>query len=278
MVEGTTLKRRAAFAWICGGGVAALGLLVAGYLVFVLTPFGQRLDNLAFAGRETVAAPLAAVDNELLGAVRIPVIAGAAAVVGLLALGYRRFLPGLLAIVAMGGAIEGAEFWKRTLPRPALDAPSVSVPAYFRSDTYPSGHATVGTTAALAVLMACGRRTRRVLAVVGTVFSALFATGVFLMGWHRPSDSLGGLAWCAFCFALVLALASLWKRGGALGERLPLRWLAAAVAVVAACLGVVAVAGALGSAPWAFFGFLGAIVSGAVALFVWAVRAMDVAT
>jgi hypothetical protein len=33
-----------------------------------------------------------------------------------------------------------------------------------------------------------------------------YATAVLFMGWHRPSDALGGIAWSGFCFAVAAAL------------------------------------------------------------------------
>lgn len=268
-----------ALRWILLGGLLAALLLLGGYAVFVLTTIGQGLDNLAYSGRETVTGPLAVVDSDLLGEVRIPVIAGAAALVGLAALAFRRIVPGMLAILAMGVAIEGAEVLKRKLERPQLTPLPIQAPAYFSADTYPSGHTTVGTTVALALLMVVGRRTRRVLAPVALVFSLLFATGVFLMGWHRPSDSVGGLLWSGACFAAALLVCLPFARRGPPPEKSPAAlWVSSLVGIAVLCLALLAMAGAAGWAFCAFAAFTGAIVFFGAGLFVWAVRSMDLAT
>ncbi len=267
-----------ALCWIVVGGLAASLLLLAGYAVFVLTTMGQSLDNLAYSGREAVTGPLAVVDSDLLGEVRVPVIAGAAAIVALIAVTFRRFLPGLLAIVAMGVAIEGAEVFKRKLERPPLTPLPVQAPAYFTADTYPSGHTTVGTTVALALLMVVGRRTRRVLAPLALVFSLLFATGVFLMGWHRPSDSVGGLLWSGACFAVVLLACLPFARRGPPEKSPATNGVFALLGAAVLSLAFLGVAGMAGSAFWAFAAFVATIVVFGACLFVWAVRAMDLAT
>ena len=77
----------------------------------------------------------------------------------------------------------------------------------FQAGTYPSGHATIGTSLALSLLLVASSRWRPWLAVAAGCMSATFATGVLFAGWHRPSDALGALAWSGFCMSVAAAVA-----------------------------------------------------------------------
>ena len=87
-----------------------------------------------------------------------------------------------------------------------LSPPIGPVPGYFSSDTYPSGHTTVGTSFALAIVLISSPRLRSWSAVAAGIMGTSYATAVLFMGWHRPSDALGGIAWSGFCFAVAAAL------------------------------------------------------------------------
>ena len=80
------------------------------------------------------------------------------------------------------------------------------MPGYFSSDTYPSGHTTIGTSLALAIVMVSGPRIRSWTAVAAGVMGTSYATAVLFIGWHRPSDALGGIVWSGFCFAFAAGL------------------------------------------------------------------------
>jgi hypothetical protein len=82
----------------------------------------------------------------------------------------------------------------------------------FQRDTYPSGHATIGTSLVIALLLVSPARWRPWLAVLAGFMSASFATGVLFAGWHRPSDALGGIAWSGFCMSMA-AVAAVILRG-----------------------------------------------------------------
>ena len=74
-------------------------------------------------------------------------------------------------------------------------------------ETYPSGHTTIGTSLAIALILVSSARSRPWLAVLAGFMSASFATGVLFAGWHRPSDALGGIVWSGFCMSLAAAAA-----------------------------------------------------------------------
>lgn len=110
-------------------------------------------------------------------------------------------LVGAVAVLTAGGAVFGAEYFKHSLPRADLAMALCPVPAYFSADTYPSGHTTIGTSLALALVLICGPLLRPWMSVAAGILSTSYATAVLFMGWHRPSDALGGIAWSGLCFA-----------------------------------------------------------------------------
>ncbi len=62
-------------------------------------------------------------------------------------------LVGVIASVGFGSAVLGAEFLKKTFPWHALIDYDSLLPREFKHGTYPSGHATIGTSLALGLLM-----------------------------------------------------------------------------------------------------------------------------
>ncbi|HEY5742130.1 MAG TPA: phosphatase PAP2 family protein [Terrimicrobiaceae bacterium] len=97
--------------------------------------------------------------------------------------------------------IKGLLPWRALVPDDALLANGLEA-----NNSYPSGHATVGTSLALSLLLVSPSRWRPWLAVAAGCLSAAYATGVLFTGWHRPSDALGALAWSGFCMSLAAVL------------------------------------------------------------------------
>jgi membrane-associated phospholipid phosphatase len=194
---------------ILGAIVCAL-LLVSGYLALVQTAWGHTLDNAGYFGRSAVARTVVDYDYQILGAVSIPSL-GLAIVVILLIGAIRRCLLGAI-ILAAGFvcAVVGAELLKHVLPWHALVPEDSYLHPNLRHDTYPSGHTTVGTSLALALLLVSSAGWRPWLAVLAGFMSASFATGVLFAGWHRPSDALGGIVWSGLCISLAAIATVTW--------------------------------------------------------------------
>lgn len=57
---------------------------------------------------------------------------------------------------------------------------------------FPSGHATAAMSLSLAVLMIVPRAYRPVVAVLGAIFTIAVSFAVLILGWHHPSDIVGG--------------------------------------------------------------------------------------
>ena len=194
------------------GAIVWAALLIAGYLLFVNTAWGHTVDNAAFSGRRAIARAIIDYDHCILGAVRFATVALAALVI--LFIGVTRRTP-LVAIIAAAGfacAVAGAELLKHGLPWHALVPSDAHLATQFQRGTYPSGHTTVGTSLAMALLLVSSARWRPWLAVPAGFMSASFATGVVFAGWHRPSDALGGIVWAGLCMSIA-AVAAVVLRG-----------------------------------------------------------------
>jgi membrane-associated phospholipid phosphatase len=200
--DGRTVPRQL----LLGSLLCAL-LLASGYLVFVNTAWGHRIDANAYFGRKVLSWRLERLNLDILDLVSKSALLAAA--MGLLAIAAMRrcTLVGVLAAAGFGGAVVGAEILKHILPwRVLVPADSILQPG-FQADTYPSGHATIGTSFALGLLLVSSPRWRLWLTVVGGCISATFAVGVLFAGLHRPSDSLGALAWSGLCMTVMAAVA-----------------------------------------------------------------------
>jgi hypothetical protein len=188
------------------GMAVLLFLCAAGYVIFVLTEPGQRFDNAAYFGRGASGAEVIQWDRNLLGAVTKGYLAGVLVLLAVLALARRRWMSGTAAAFAVLLSVGGAEALKSNLPHPELAMPQGAEPGYFREDTYPSGHTASGCSLALGLILVSSARWRAAMSGVCALVCAAYATGVVFLGWHRPSDALGGILWTGACFALAVGV------------------------------------------------------------------------
>ena len=182
-------------------------LLIAGYFVFVSNSWGHQIDDDAYFGREALSRRVIRLDAAILDRVTGAGVLLAGIVVLAVAAVRRCTVVGLIAVIGFGCAVVGAEVLKHSLPWQALVSEDGLLERRFLTDTYPSGHATIGTSLALSVLLVSSSRWRPWLAVAAGCVSAAFATGVLFAGWHRPSDALGALAWSGLCMNVAGAIA-----------------------------------------------------------------------
>ena len=194
-------------------GMIVCGLLVlAGYLLMVNTRWGQIVDFAAYSGRNIITSALVDYDHLMLNAVSVSTLL--VAIVLILVVGACRHCLTAAAIIAVGFACAatGGELLKHALPWHALMPDDTQLPVDLQGPTYPSGHTTIGTSLAIALILVSSARWRPWMAVGAGLLSASFATGVLFVGWHRPSDALGGIFWSGFCMSLA-ALSVIAVRG-----------------------------------------------------------------
>jgi membrane-associated phospholipid phosphatase len=189
------------------GAILLAILLTLGYFAMVSTPLGHQVDDDAYFGRKALSRKVVSLDFRLLDHVTKATLLVAAIILLAIAAVRRCTLVGVIAVVAFGCAVIGAEVFKHSLPWRALVPDDSLLERDLRGESYPSGHATIGTSLALSLLLLSPSRWRPWLAVAAGCMSATFATGVLFAGWHRPSDALGALAWSGFCMTVAAAAA-----------------------------------------------------------------------
>jgi hypothetical protein len=195
-------------------------LVLGGYLLFVNTRWGQKIDEAAYSGRHIVAPALIEYDRLILDPVSASTLVVSMALI-LMAGAFRRCLAAA-AIIAVGFAcaVVGAELLKHALPWHALLPRDTKLPLDLQRHTYPSGHTTIGTSLSIALILLSPTRWRLWMAVIAGLFGASFATGVLFVGWHRPSDAFGGIFWSGSCMSLT-ALLIIALRGKPIGKVQP---------------------------------------------------------
>ncbi len=188
------------------------------------------------------------------------------------ALARRRWALALGLLVMIPGAIITSELLKPLLeaPRPAFGVTATPLHA---QGSWPSGHATAAVILAMACLLASPGRWRPCVAVGGTLFSLAVIYAVLTLGWHYPSDVLGGIlvasVWTLVTVAGVLALDARYGRDLALLGREEGHWLTHLPSVPAmlgaAALSAVGILLVKGGRALSFAGdhtaFLGALVA-----------------
>lgn len=236
--------------------VVLLGVVAVLYVLFVVLPLGQRVDELG-AGLPEWLEAVSGLALSLRTPLLVLSLVGAAIVI-VDALVHRRFVPALT-----GAAVVGAAGVVNTLLRDvALFRPDLGSEAGFDGNSFPSGHVAVSVAAASAVV-ALWRwpRPRRPMAFVGAI-PALVALSSVLAHAHRVSDVIAG--------AVLGAAFSQWIAGTAVppvprsSRRL---WTWIAIATSASIVGALAVVGTAldGLAPPLFTAGVVGVVTSATA-------------
>lgn len=190
------------------GGVCALAfLMLIAYLVFVATRWGHQFDNEAYFGRSVISRNVVQVQSSILDSITTPslfLLLIVIVVIGWISKGVVR---GIVAAVAVGVAVAGAQVFKAVLPWEYLVPSDYQLPKGLLAETFPSGHTTIGTSLALTAVVLVPAVARMWVAVAAGALASSFGTAVLFAGWHRPSDAMGGVLWAGIvfgCAALVL--------------------------------------------------------------------------
>lgn len=163
-------------------------LLIATYVLAVLTATGQGLENTALRGADQASPADSDEAWESLGNITIWSLGIATAIIGLIGLLRRKFI---LAVVGMGVIVGGqviTQALKRfILPRPEL----VEVTGDYTHNSFPSGHTTIAMTVLVAVLLVVPYRWRGWAMLVVMTWAVSIGAYTTTAKWHRFSDTLG---------------------------------------------------------------------------------------
>ena len=196
-------RARTAFA---GLAVLALAALLVLYALATGSPAVRAFDSSAIATLEaTDSARLHEATFRLLHTISVDSIVLLGGAIVAVALGRRRPGAAVAAAITVGGANVSTQLLKPLLG--ALDPlggeATRSLPASF-----PSGHATVAMSLALAATFAAPPALRSLVALGGGTYAAAVGAALLALGWHYPSDIAGGYlvatAWSAAAGALLL--------------------------------------------------------------------------
>lgn len=179
-----------------GSGVVAVLL----YFLAVHTQFGQEWDDLAVLERFAAAERRLARAKEILDGIRVQSLVLVLIVLAVIGLWRKRPWAAASAVLLFSGTVLLAQILKLVLPRPELSQLE-DRPVFDGVNTFPSGHATIATAIVLALLLVSSARLRPWIAIVGVVWAATATWGTLAAGWHRPSDSIGGILFATACFA-----------------------------------------------------------------------------
>src|SRR3954452_18945803 len=189
--------------------MAAAGCAGAAVLIWLAVAFSASVrwldvaaDHGFFDLQRPALVPIAnAVSHSMDAAVLV--LAG----IALVAVALVRGRPRVAA--AVPGILIGANVTTQPL-KPALAYPRFSEwlgDRQIGDGSWPSGHSTAAMAIALCAVLVAPQRLRPAVAAVGAVFAVAIAYSLVTLGWHWPSDVLGGfLVAAAWTLVAVAAL------------------------------------------------------------------------
>ncbi len=182
--------------------MSALLLLLG--VAYALAPF-PRLDAAALNGLETLNGPVPySLSNWIAHAADPLPLAAMLCVVVLVGLAVGRWRQALAAALAVGAANLATQILKVALAHPRYHG---TLPHQIEPAAFPSGHATAAMSIALAAVIVSPSRWRGLVAPFACTYPAAVSISILILGWHFPSDVLGGLlVAAAFAFGAVAIL------------------------------------------------------------------------
>ncbi|MDO5034845.1 MAG: phosphatase PAP2 family protein [Actinomycetaceae bacterium] len=178
-------------------GALLLFLLLA--IGGLFTPVGQALDQIVLDVAMGGSTRVGWVSDVLTQSITATTIAVAAAVIMLIAAIRARFALAMRVGVMILGANIMAQLFKTYL----IHRPYMGV-GFDLPNSFPSGHATVLMSLALGLVIVLPRKIRSIAALVLSLAVSAALVSVVMLGWHRPSDVVGGIL-IAFMWAMALA-------------------------------------------------------------------------
>ncbi|MDH3228080.1 MAG: phosphatase PAP2 family protein [Thermoleophilia bacterium] len=218
-----------------------LALFLAGFVAVYAAALGAgpgaRADRDALESQAAwqlgVPGPL----NDLLGTISVGSLGLAALVAVAVALWRRRPDVAVAVVVVLVGANVTTQVLKEVLA--TADPLALDSERAFAS-AFPSGHSTAAASVGLVAVMAVAPELRRATATIAVIYAVGVGIATVALGWHYPSDVLGGYlvagAWAAAVAAVLGLRHPEPSAAGLRGFAAP-----AMVGLVAAALGTAAV-------------------------------------
>jgi membrane-associated phospholipid phosphatase len=189
-----------------------LGFAAVLACAYAIAPIG-RLDAIALHGLTSLQGPVSRVVGNPIthSADPLPVAVGLGALFAWgWSLGRRR--EALAAVALVAAANLTGLILQVMLAHPRYH--SILGTTQVGAEAYPSGHATSAMSIALAAVLVAPTRLRVGVAAGAAAYVIAVSTALLVLGWHFPSDVLGGLLIASgFFFAVVAA-----SRAGAAGR------------------------------------------------------------
>lgn len=181
-------------------------LCAGAFLVMLALAYGSSearwLDASALQGFLGLQGGHVSPVTERLGSLGDPLwVVVAAGALAAIALARGRPRVAFLVLLLVGLTSLSSQALKALLAYPRSD--EVVDGAHVAPAAFPSGHATASMALALALVMIVAPRLRPVAAIVGSALALAVSFSVISMGWHFPSDVIGGFL-LATGWALVL--------------------------------------------------------------------------
>jgi membrane-associated phospholipid phosphatase len=210
------MTRSARIALTCSA-LAALGVALGRVLAFDVAKL-HRADALTLHGFMSLDRPAVHPLASAVAHVADPVPYG---LIGMLLIGIAAARGRVRVAVAVAVVLLGAAVTTDYVLKPALAASRYAPELGLRqvpSGSFPSGHATASMALALCAILVVPARLRPYATALGAAFAIAVSFAFLSLGWHYPSDVLGGyLVAAAWTGAAVAALR--WRAVGDAGSR-----------------------------------------------------------
>jgi membrane-associated phospholipid phosphatase len=264
----------------CASALAMTGLLAFGW-----SPM-RSIDAESLAGfiRLSIQHPrLAHAADWTASGATLPTYAAAGAILAAVALIRRRRRLAIAIPFTLAAADATAELLKYLVVQPR-HSHLLAAGDQVSPSSWPSGHAAAATTLALCAVVVVPRALRPLAALVAAAGSIGVAYIVLMLGWHFPSDVVGGILVAGAWVWVMLAVVS-WSEGarpsvasGAAAGRLtmltPVALVAIGLCALALCWGLVAMDASLGASMLAAMVLIALLVASLTTGLVAALRAL----
>jgi membrane-associated phospholipid phosphatase len=217
------------------GAVASVALLIATWFAAFHVGVFERADRSILIGFMGLDRPRLHAITQFVADLcnPTPYLYLAAVPVAVALIRRRPWLAAVIALIMLG-ANETTQLLKPVLSSPRL----ITEPAAVVTGALPSGHATAAMSLALCAVIAAPARVRPLVAATMAAFAIAVCYSILELGWHYPSDVLGGFL-VATAWTLV-GVAALWTVQARRPSRVSIRGVGGGATSVAAALAPVA--------------------------------------